>query len=323
MKAILSALAVLASLPVLGGYLGALHPLGDSLAVFRLQAAGLLAVMSAFALMAGAVRWGRIGMLMGLLAGVPVVWAYGTTPAPGGDLRLYQKNMLYRNDALPDLAADIRAAAPDAVTLQEVSQANLALLNDLAPDFPHQLRCDEPGAGGGAVLTRLMPVPGGEFCAPGLAAMQVQGPKGPLWLVSIHLRWTWPHNQAAQVQALVPVLAGLQGPVVMAGDFNGALVLGVFRAGRCRPHQGRRAGLRQLYRLCPLAGAADRPCDRPRRRPGHGPRRSWLRSPWPFGRSGALAQKAGIERIAGQVLAAGFGDQHLILQLDRECAALG
>ncbi len=221
MKAILSALAVLASLPVLGGYLGALHPLGDSLAVFRLQAAGLLAVMSAFALMAGAVRWGRIGMLMGLLAGgVPVVWAYGTTPAPGGDLRLYQKNMLYRNDALPDLAADIRAAAPDAVTLQEVSQANLALLNDLAPDFPHQLRCDEPGAGGGAVLTRLMPVPGGEFCAPGLAAMQVQGPKGPLWLVSIHLRWPWPHNQAAQVQALLPVLEELQGPVVMAGDFN-------------------------------------------------------------------------------------------------------
>ena len=145
MKAILSALAVLASLPVLGGYLGALHPLGDSLAVFRLQAAGLLAVMSAFALMAGAVRWGRIGMLMGLLAGVPVVWAYGTTPAPGGDLRLYHKNMLYRNDALPDLAADIRAAAPDAVTLQEVSQANLALLNDLAADFPHQLRCDEIG----------------------------------------------------------------------------------------------------------------------------------------------------------------------------------
>jgi endonuclease/exonuclease/phosphatase (EEP) superfamily protein YafD len=223
-KVTFTLLAALAALPVLGGYLGALHPMGDSLAVFRLQGAGLLAVLSALALALGAAHWGRIGMLLGLLAGVPVVWSYGAMPAlgpePSGDLRVYQKNMLFRNDDLVGLAADIRAGAPEAVLLQEVSQANLALMEDLATEFPHQLRCDFASVGGTAVLTRLEPVPGSEVCAEGLAALQVQGPTGPVWLVSVHLHWPWPFGQAAQVGDLVPVLEGLEGSVVMAGDFN-------------------------------------------------------------------------------------------------------
>ena len=220
MKPVLSVLCVLTALPLLAGYLGVLHPMGDSFAVFRLQGAGLLAVLSALALIAGAARVGRLGMLFALLAGVPVAWTYGSRPEAGADLRLYQKNMLFRNDDLAGLAQDIRNGAPDVVTLQEVSEPNIALLEALKPEFPHQLKCDFSSVGGAAVITRLTPVPNATICQPGLAAMQVQGPDGPIWLVSIHLHWPWPYDQATQVQDLLPVLEGLQVPVVMAGDFN-------------------------------------------------------------------------------------------------------
>jgi endonuclease/exonuclease/phosphatase (EEP) superfamily protein YafD len=46
-----------------------------------------------------------------------------------------------------------------------------------------------------------------------------QGEK-PVWMVSIHLHWPWPYTQADHVATLLPVLAELEGPVVMAGDFN-------------------------------------------------------------------------------------------------------
>lgn len=234
MRTALTLLAGLAALAVLGGYLGALHPLGDSLAVFRLQAAGALALLSALVLFAGAARSGRLGMLLALVAGAPVLWSYGAGDAAvTGGLRIYQKNVFYRNDDLAGLEQDIRAAAPDAVMLQEMSQPNLALLEALEPDLPHQLHC------GTAIATRLPPVAGSGLCAAGLAAMQVEGPSGSLWLVSVHLRWPWPHGQAAQVRQLLPVLEGLEGPVVMAGDFNmvrwSATFAAMARAARVQP----------------------------------------------------------------------------------------
>lgn len=239
MRRLAPLLVAVAALPVLGGYLGVLHPLGDSLAVFRLQGAGLLGLLSALALALGARAVGRLGMVLALVAGVPLAWAYGEAPAPGQALRLYQKNLLFRNVALPALAADIRLAAPDVLTLQELSAPNLALLDDLRADLPHQLRCDFASVGGTAVATRLTPLPGAEVCAPGLAALQVQGPQGPLWLVSTHLHWPWPYGQAAQLRDLLPILEGLQGPVVMAGDFNmvrwSAAVGQMAAAARVRP----------------------------------------------------------------------------------------
>ena len=70
------------------------------------------------------------------------------------------------------------------------------------------------------MLTRLPVVQGSETCADGLAALQVQLEDRAVWVVSVHLSWPWPYDQQAQVDALVPVLAGLEGSVLMAGDFN-------------------------------------------------------------------------------------------------------
>jgi endonuclease/exonuclease/phosphatase (EEP) superfamily protein YafD len=245
----------LSILAVLGGFLGWLHPFGDLLAVgraFAVAAVLILAIAASLFGMRMAAFW---SILFALLAGTPVVLATVFPGAPG-TFTLYQKNLKYRNDDLAALAADIRAAEPLAITLQEVSEPNLALLADLAEGWPHQLVCPFAAAGGTAVASRLPPVPGATVCADGLAAMQVMWNERPVWIVSIHLHWPWPYGQAAQARGLRPVLAGLEGSVLIGGDFNmvrwGNSVQGLAQAARtvaAGPAPGSYLGFEPLLRL--------------------------------------------------------------------------
>jgi endonuclease/exonuclease/phosphatase (EEP) superfamily protein YafD len=210
---------LLAILALAGGYLGWLHPLGDSLAVGRGIAAAAVMGMAVLASFAGLRLAAFVAMLLALLTGAQVVLAY-SWPGLTGRYLVYQKNMLFKNDDLAGLEADIRAAAPVIVTLQEVSTPNLTMLESLKDSFPHQLHCPGRRVGGPAILTQLTPVPGTGFCAPGLAAMQVVSGKDRFWVVSIHLHWPYPYGQADHVKRLLPILDKLEGRAIMAGDFN-------------------------------------------------------------------------------------------------------
>ncbi|WP_374371015.1 endonuclease/exonuclease/phosphatase family protein [Tabrizicola sp.] len=249
----------LAVLGLAGGYLGWLHPLGDSLSVGRGAAAAAVLVLAVFASFAGLRMAAFVSMLLALLCGGQVLLAY-SWPGPPGTYAVYQKNVFFRNADLPALAADIRAADPAIVTLQEVLPENRAWMETLRDTWPHQLYCPGSVVGGQAILTRLDPVPGTEFCGPGLAAMQVvAGPadnQDRFWLVSVHLHWPWPYGQARQVELILPILDKLQGPAIMAGDFNMvrwansvtemAEILGVRPAG---PTTGSYIGLSSQLRL--------------------------------------------------------------------------
>jgi endonuclease/exonuclease/phosphatase (EEP) superfamily protein YafD len=205
-----------------GGYLGWLHPVGDSLAVGRGVAAATILVLAVIASFSGLRMAAFVATLLALLTGGQVLLAYAWPGLPGR-YDVYQKNMLYRNADLPALEADIRAANAQIVTLQEVSEPNLAMLTALRDLYPYQHSCPGTRVGGTAILTKLTPVPDTAFCGPGLAAMQVvAGTEGQdrFWLVSVHLHWPWPYSQADHVAMLLPILDKLQGPVVMAGDFN-------------------------------------------------------------------------------------------------------
>jgi len=220
------ALVMLAA--VLAGYGGALHPAGDSLAVFRVP----LALLGGLALLVwrprGAVILAGLGLVA--LAVLPRLWALSPVQAvqavqagqaaqmPG--LTVYQKNLLFTLRDPGALVADIRARAPDIVTLQEVSTRNRAVLAVLRAEYPYQQYCDYRAVGGPAVLSRWPAVPGSAFCAQGLAGLQVETPEGRAWAMSLHLRWPWPHGQAEQLSELAPLLRGLAGPVVIGGDFN-------------------------------------------------------------------------------------------------------
>ena len=120
------------------------------------------------------------------------------------------------------MAEDILASRADFVTLQELHQRNRPILGTLRDTYPHQHFCPFAAVGGIAVLSRYPGIPGQTVCAEGagLAAMQVATPDGPLWVVSLHLHWPYPYRQAIQVADLLPLLEGLEGPVVLGGDFN-------------------------------------------------------------------------------------------------------
>lgn len=242
-----------------GGYLGWLHPIGDSLSIGRGIAAAAVLVLAVFASFAGLRMAAFVSMLLGLLTGGQVLLAYSWPGLPG-EYTVYQKNMLFRNDQLSALAADIRATNPAIVTLQEVLPENQVWLDGLKDAFPHQLLCPGRRVGGPAILTQLTPVPGTEICGPGLAAMQVVAGSAEdqdrFWVVSVHLHWPWPNGQADHVKLLLPILDRLQGPAIMAGDFNMVRwansvkqmsdILGVRAAG---PTAGTYVGLSQIFPL--------------------------------------------------------------------------
>jgi endonuclease/exonuclease/phosphatase (EEP) superfamily protein YafD len=249
----------LSVLALASGYLGFLHPLGDSLSVGRGMAAGAVLILAVFASFLGLRMAAFVSLLLALLTGAQVTLAYAWPGLPGR-YTVYQKNMMFRNAELPALEGDIRAADPMIVTLQEVLPANQSFLDGLKDAFPHQLLCPGGAVGGTAILTRLTPVKGTEVCGPGLAAMQVvAGPvedQDRFWVISVHLHWPWPYGQASHVDQLLPILDQLQGPAIMAGDFNMvrwansvtrmAEILGVRPAG---PMEGSYVGLSSLFAL--------------------------------------------------------------------------
>ena len=201
------------------GFTGAWLEAGDSFAVIR---APVVLVTLAWLALGRWARWvGALPILAVLAAMGPVGWASIRPELPGATpLSVYQKNMLYRIDDLAELEADIRAQAPDMVTLQEVTPGNRALLGAIIDILPHQQYCSGSRVGGVAVASRWPVVTGSGTCAKGLAAMQVQAPDGPLWVTSVHLHWPWPYGQRGQAARIMSDIRALEGPRVIGGDFN-------------------------------------------------------------------------------------------------------
>ncbi|MGP6085373.1 endonuclease/exonuclease/phosphatase family protein [Antarctobacter jejuensis] len=214
MKSVAAALILL----VLATWAGPLHPAGDTLSVLRVP----LLVLAALAMI-----WTTWPLwLRGTVAGLclvalgQVVWMKTTAPVPGG-FTVYQKNLWFGNLQTDALARDILSQSPDVVTLQEVSRHNDRVLNLLRADYPHQHRCNSYGWSV-VVLSRHPVVAGQTLCSSGrgLAGLQVSMPQGPVWVLSLHLFWPWPHEQRPQATKIAAMIDGLKGPVVLAGDFN-------------------------------------------------------------------------------------------------------
>lgn len=204
-------------------------PLADSVAHFRLHLLGALTVAAVVAMVLGAPRIAvgslAVGLLVGLVGLRPALPSGEARAAARASLTLLQLNLRYDNPDHGAVLALVAREQPDLIAFQEVSRHNMALLDALHGDYPHQQFCRFANVGGVAVLSRLAPV-GGEDrgCAAGsgLAWLRVATPDGPVTAASLHLHWPYPYRQHEQVGRLTPVLEALPRPVLLGGDFNAA-----------------------------------------------------------------------------------------------------
>ena len=210
---------VIGAIMLIASFGGDLHPIGDSLAVFR------VAILGAVLLLAVTVwRWriaqGAIAISLVLL---------GSTLAQGmpdrleqsADLVLYQKNLLYLTTDRAGFVDDVIGSGADFVTLQEVSPANRYLLDELRDAYPYQLPCDLRSRGGVAVLSRWPTVGDDCFRRRGLVAGVFDRDGVQVRVIGVHLPWPWPRRQAAFVETLLPDFQVFRGDVTLVGgDFN-------------------------------------------------------------------------------------------------------
>ena len=204
-----------------GGFLGAYHPAGDSLAVFRPYALGaLLFALIGFGLWRHK-RLAYISLALLVFGGYSLRQVL-VPAAPVAGFSLMQHNNLFSNDA-SDLVDFARAEAPDIITLQEITTKAVPQLAALRPDYPYQEICRFESVGGVAILSKFRFIGAhGAGCIEGLGMVsaRVEIPAGEVTVVSLHLHWPWPYGQAAQLTDMLPALAALKGPVFVGGDFN-------------------------------------------------------------------------------------------------------
>lgn len=216
MRAMITWLAVLGALLTVWGMLPDLHRSSTSIALLR-PATGLLCLLG---VLVGSRRFrltfGAIG-----LAALGTVIAPLLPGATDGELRVYSKNLFHNNTEIEPIVSDILAANVDLVMLQELVDENAHILARLEATFPHQHVCRYSGRIRIAVLSRH-PMTAKRLCSGNrsTAGAQVKVNDQQVWAISVHVPHPWPTDTAQTEAEVLRLLAALEPPVVVAGDFN-------------------------------------------------------------------------------------------------------
>ena len=165
-----------------------------------------------------------------LFAAAPQWFPGGPQPEAGAPLvRLYSANLWARNADVDSILASIRAADADVVVLIELGDAPARRLDEILTGYPHRVatpRIDRPTGPARSVIASRVPLTAIQDRPDGLHAVgaSIRTPLGRLNVVGVHLTRPWPFQeqwgQISQTMALQAVVEGLDGPVVVAGDFN-------------------------------------------------------------------------------------------------------
>ncbi len=201
-------------------FLGGLVPLFDSLAIFR-PLIWLAAGVGTFILPTYYKEATRAALI--LMAFPFLIMFDRSQDFENPAIRIYQHNLLYTN-AAPDLAMVTKARKPDVLTLQEITAASETVKN--LKDYPYQQICDFAAVGDVGVISRLPFVDRGcpEGDRRGFAWARVQNDAGEeVTIVSVHLHWPYPYGQTTQLEEILPQLAALPKPIILAGDLNQVL----------------------------------------------------------------------------------------------------
>lgn len=173
------------------------------------------------------------GLVAGLVLFVAVFpqWATGAkAPDPGAPtIRLYSANVYYLNDDVAAMRRSIEAADPDIIILIELGRAPLDHLNELLKDYPYRagsMRMDETRGPSRSVIASRWPLRQIDNRPDGLHSVTAvaETPLGEVNVIGVHLTRPWPFQyqwgQISQTMALGDIRRTLDGPVIIAGDFN-------------------------------------------------------------------------------------------------------
>ena len=185
------------------------------LGLFRMKAATTLAMLCA-ALLTAAV-W-------------PQWFPHG--PAADADapvVRLYSANLFYLNNDTAAIRRSIEAADADVLVLIELSGDQISKIDEVLDGYPYRsasIRLDRTRRPSRSLVASRWPLTARTAPPAGLHAVAVtlRTPLGPLDVVAVHLTRPWPFQhswgQISQTAALGALVEDLNGPVVVAGDFN-------------------------------------------------------------------------------------------------------
>lgn len=145
-------------------------------------------------------------------------------------LTVYSANLWARNADVDAIARSIEQADADVVMLIELGDAPAAQLDTILAAYPHRVstpRRDRPSGAARSVIASRRPLKKlRDAEGQGLAVLvaEAETTLGPINLVAVHMTRPWPFQhpwgQISQAQRLAGLRAGLDGPVVVAGDFN-------------------------------------------------------------------------------------------------------
>ncbi|WP_336057903.1 endonuclease/exonuclease/phosphatase family protein [Nitratireductor sp. CH_MIT9313-5] len=227
--------AVLATVPLVMGFWGALHPAFDALSHFRIHLAVLIAVL---ALPVVFLRGWRMIGLMAMALAVASVTATLSTLSPaseataaesegiGARYRLLQMNLRFDNKTPKAVLSLIGRSNADVVTLNEVSSEWQEELGFIKGAYPHQVICQARARVGGVAILSRRPFmhPATAQCHErgSLATASVMLGDRTVTVAALHLGWPWPFGQHEQVERARPTLENLGKTAILSGDFNAA-----------------------------------------------------------------------------------------------------
>lgn len=206
------------------------HPVLDLLAHFTLPALAATVVLTlilALMQLAPAVISAMAVTGLLVLACWPQWFPDNRPYSPAGDavLSLYTANLWVHNQDIDKIAASSAHANADVLIMVEFGPTARAQLDQLFSQYPYRIyagRSDHPSHS--AIMSRypLTAIP--DHSHPETVAARIDSPLGPINLIGAHLTRPWPyqppHRQVEQALALSERVMGLDGPVIMAGDFN-------------------------------------------------------------------------------------------------------
>lgn len=226
-------------LPLLAGmgaltaapFLGAHSTLADFFGQFLIQAlGGTLALVLLFVVTR---HWRSAGLACAALALQCAVLQPSLFPARAASgvaasVEVLFSNVYWNNERLEELAAEIVRLDTDIVVLAEIDQRTSVLLDDLADAYPFRVDCLAHWSCDSAILSRLPILAdlsdwrGDRWIA--TSAARFDTPLGPLAVAGVHLDQPLPPQrlwrQERQVAGLADMLAPIDDPLLLVGDFN-------------------------------------------------------------------------------------------------------